>query len=165
MNTYPFKFLKFIIGQELLITGYRISHINSSLKYFLKCSWRGACLFILTMSWVQLQRATMMNKFFIMAQGTCYLFIYQAPNLYFKISLFSMINHRFSFCFFFFAQRCGKCKLQKVKVRNKGLNWNSPKNVYWKNEVERFESLKIILHGNAEFEASDVTLEVWMAPI
>ncbi|KAF3330620.1 UDP-sugar [Carex littledalei] len=58
-----------------------------------------------------------------------------------------------------YGTRCGKCKLQKVKVRNKGLNWNSPKNVYWKNEVERFESLKIILHGNAEFEASDVTLE------
>lgn len=101
----------------------------------------------------------MMNKFFIMAQGTSYLFIYQAPNLYFKISIFSMMHHRFSFCFFF-AQRCSKCKLQNVKVRNKGLNWNSPKNVYWKNEVERFESLKIILHGNAEFEASDVTLEV-----
>ncbi|XP_078181562.1 UDP-glucose pyrophosphorylase 3 isoform X2 [Carex rostrata] len=58
-----------------------------------------------------------------------------------------------------YGTRCSKCKLQKVKVRNKGLNWNSPKNVYWKNEVERFESLKIILHGNAEFEASDITLE------
>lgn len=56
--------------------------------------------------------------------------------------------------------RCGKCKLQNVKVQNKGINWNSGDNTYWKHEVQRFEALKIILHGNAEFEATDVTLQV-----
>jgi UTP---glucose-1-phosphate uridylyltransferase len=66
---------------------------------------------------------------------------------------------------FFCGKRCGRCKLQKVKVSNKGLDWSSPKNVYWKNAVERCESLKIFLHGNAEFEASDFILELRKAPI
>ncbi|KAB2598354.1 hypothetical protein D8674_001274 [Pyrus ussuriensis x Pyrus communis] len=32
-------------------------------------------------------------------------------------------------------------------------------NVYWKHDVKRIEACKIILHGNAEFEATDVTLQ------
>ncbi|RVW42315.1 UTP--glucose-1-phosphate uridylyltransferase 3, chloroplastic [Vitis vinifera] len=55
---------------------------------------------------------------------------------------------------------CGRCKLQNVKVQNKGINWNSGDNIYWKHDVQRFEALKIILHGNAEFEATDVILQV-----
>jgi hypothetical protein len=43
---------------------------------------------------------------------------------------------------------------------NEGINWTSPNNVYWKHDVERSESVKIILHGNAEFEAKDVVLKV-----
>lgn len=43
---------------------------------------------------------------------------------------------------------------------NEGINWISPSNVYWKHDVERSESVKIILHGNAEFEAKDVVLKV-----
>lgn len=43
---------------------------------------------------------------------------------------------------------------------NEGIKWGSPSNVYWKHDVERPESLKIILHGNAEFEAKDVVLKV-----
>lgn len=43
---------------------------------------------------------------------------------------------------------------------NEGINWISPSNVYWKHDVERSESVKIILHGNAEFEANDVVLKV-----
>jgi hypothetical protein len=43
---------------------------------------------------------------------------------------------------------------------NNGISWDSPSNVYWKHDVERSESLKIILHGNAEFEAKDVLLKV-----
>lgn len=46
---------------------------------------------------------------------------------------------------------------------NDGINWNSGDNVYWKHDVQRFESLKVILHGNAEFEARDVVLQVSMA--
>ncbi|GJN14673.1 hypothetical protein PR202_gb01528 [Eleusine coracana subsp. coracana] len=50
-------------------------------------------------------------------------------------------------------------RLQSVKIMNEGINWTSPKNVYWKHDVERSESLKIILYGNAEFEAKDVVLK------
>ncbi|XP_044977828.1 UTP--glucose-1-phosphate uridylyltransferase 3, chloroplastic [Hordeum vulgare subsp. vulgare] len=58
-----------------------------------------------------------------------------------------------------YGARCGRCKLQNVKIVNEGINWDSPSNVYWKHHVERSESLKIILHGNAEFEAKDVFLK------
>lgn len=61
---------------------------------------------------------------------------------------------------FFFFGRCGKCKLHNVKVVNRGIDWNSKSNVYWRNDVNRLETCKIILHGNAEFEASNVTIEV-----
>jgi hypothetical protein len=47
-----------------------------------------------------------------------------------------------------------------VNVVNRGIDWNSKSNVYWRNDVNRLETCKIILHGNAEFEASNVTIEV-----
>ncbi|XP_042384775.1 UTP--glucose-1-phosphate uridylyltransferase 3, chloroplastic isoform X1 [Zingiber officinale] len=58
-----------------------------------------------------------------------------------------------------YGQRCGRCKLQNVKVLNNGIDWMSSHNVYWKHDVQRMETLKIILHGNAEFEATDVVLK------
>lgn len=58
-----------------------------------------------------------------------------------------------------YGHRCGRCKLENVKVMNDGIDWNSKGNVYWKHDVERFEALKIILHGNAEFEAVDVAFQ------
>ncbi|KAI3908528.1 hypothetical protein MKX01_009330 [Papaver californicum] len=58
-----------------------------------------------------------------------------------------------------YGYRCGKCKLENVKVINRGINWNHPGNIYWKHDVQRFEAVKIMLHGNAEFEAYDVVLE------
>ncbi|ONK77069.1 uncharacterized protein A4U43_C02F2790 [Asparagus officinalis] len=58
-----------------------------------------------------------------------------------------------------YGHRCGRCKLQNVKVTNKGVNWMADDNVYWKHVVQRFENLKIVLQGNAEFEATDVVLQ------
>ncbi|KAJ1263295.1 hypothetical protein BS78_09G172500 [Paspalum vaginatum] len=58
-----------------------------------------------------------------------------------------------------YGARCGRCRLQNVKIVNEGIIWNSPSNIYWKHDVERSESVKIILHGNAEFEAKDVILK------
>ncbi|WVZ07802.1 hypothetical protein V8G54_021148 [Vigna mungo] len=58
-----------------------------------------------------------------------------------------------------YGQRCGKCKLQNVKVLNKGIDWNCDRNIYWKHDVQRSEVLQVILHGNAEFEATDVVLQ------
>ncbi|XP_058110341.1 UTP--glucose-1-phosphate uridylyltransferase 3, chloroplastic isoform X2 [Magnolia sinica] len=58
-----------------------------------------------------------------------------------------------------YGYRCGRCKLQNVKVLNNGIDWKSPENIYWKHDVKRIEALKVILHGNAEFEATDVVLQ------
>ncbi|XP_029129236.1 UTP--glucose-1-phosphate uridylyltransferase 3, chloroplastic isoform X2 [Cajanus cajan] len=58
-----------------------------------------------------------------------------------------------------YGQRCGRCKLQNVKVLNKGIDWKYGGNIYWKHDVQRSEVLQIILHGNAEFEATDVVLQ------
>ncbi|XP_074287197.1 UTP--glucose-1-phosphate uridylyltransferase 3, chloroplastic isoform X2 [Silene latifolia] len=58
-----------------------------------------------------------------------------------------------------YGHRCARCRLQNVKVLNKGIDWDCGSNIYWKHEVHRVEGLKIILHGNAEFDATDVTFE------
>ncbi|KMS99348.1 hypothetical protein BVRB_2g045760 [Beta vulgaris subsp. vulgaris] len=58
-----------------------------------------------------------------------------------------------------YGHRCARCKLQNVRVLNKGIDWESGLNMYWRHEVHRNECLKVMLHGNAEFEAIDVTLE------
>lgn len=50
--------------------------------------------------------------------------------------------------------------MQNVKVLNKGIDWTCGENIYWKHDVQRSEVLQIILHGNAEFEATDVVLQV-----
>ncbi|PSS34449.1 UTP--glucose-1-phosphate uridylyltransferase [Actinidia chinensis var. chinensis] len=58
-----------------------------------------------------------------------------------------------------YGHRCGRCRLQNVKVLNEGIDWASERNIYWKHDVHRLEALKVILHGNAEFEATDVVLQ------
>lgn len=58
-----------------------------------------------------------------------------------------------------YGLRCGRCKLQNVQVQNEGIDWGSADNTYWKHDVYRRESLKIVLHGNAEFEATDVLIK------
>lgn len=67
------------------------------------------------------------------------------------------LNCKHHSCYF---ARCGRCKLQNVKVLNNGIDWSYSGNVYWRHDVQRFEVLRIILHGNAEFEATDVVLQV-----
>jgi hypothetical protein len=50
----------------------------------------------------------------------------------------------------------GKCELKNVTIVNKGINASSC-NRFWANEIVRHEALEIILHGNAEFSATNVT--------
>ncbi|KAG0488756.1 hypothetical protein HPP92_007567 [Vanilla planifolia] len=57
-----------------------------------------------------------------------------------------------------YGQRCGRCKLENVKVLNR-IDWSSPNHAYWKEDIKRFEMLKVLLHGNAEFEAMNVVIE------
>ncbi|MGM0439498.1 MAG: UTP--glucose-1-phosphate uridylyltransferase [Chlamydiota bacterium] len=52
----------------------------------------------------------------------------------------------------------GKCLLNNVKVFNAGID-HSADNVYWQNNISRKESMKIILHGNAEFIAENITFK------
>ncbi|KAH7283470.1 hypothetical protein KP509_34G009000 [Ceratopteris richardii] len=59
----------------------------------------------------------------------------------------------------FYGKGCGKCRLERVTIQNKGVDWNSKQNVYWQHKVSRLESLTIILHGHSEFEAQDVHLQ------
>lgn len=52
----------------------------------------------------------------------------------------------------------GKCVLKNVKIENLGMEEISLQN-YWKNKITRLESLHILLHGNAEFHAENVTFK------
>ncbi|KAF3786957.1 hypothetical protein EJ110_NYTH24223 [Nymphaea thermarum] len=58
-----------------------------------------------------------------------------------------------------YGYRCGRCKLQNVKIVNKGIDWNNADNSFWRHDVKRFETMRVTLLGNAEFEAVDVVLE------
>ncbi|EPS73539.1 hypothetical protein M569_01218, partial [Genlisea aurea] len=57
-----------------------------------------------------------------------------------------------------YGRRSARCRLENVTVLNDGIDWNSGDNVYWKHDVKRFECLQVVLNGNAEFEAIDVTI-------
>lgn len=53
---------------------------------------------------------------------------------------------------------CGRMRLKNVKIQNRGIDWSHPDNVYWRHRVERKECCRVLLHGNAEFDAADVEL-------
>ncbi|MEC7838550.1 MAG: UTP--glucose-1-phosphate uridylyltransferase [Chlamydiota bacterium] len=57
-----------------------------------------------------------------------------------------------------YGNDCGKCSLVNVKIKNKGIN-KEANNVYWSGDIQRHEALQIVLHGNAEFCAKNVTIE------
>ena len=57
-----------------------------------------------------------------------------------------------------YSHQGGKCTLKNVQVQNKGIKRDAA-NVYWKNQIEREESLHIILHGNGEFYAEGVVFK------
>ena len=54
--------------------------------------------------------------------------------------------------------RCGRIHLRNVRVRNAGVDWEHPSNVYWRHRVARKESCQVLLRGCSEFEAEDVEL-------
>jgi UTP---glucose-1-phosphate uridylyltransferase len=55
-----------------------------------------------------------------------------------------------------YSEQSGKCTLHHVVIKNRGVNKKAD-NVFWKNKIERHESMTITLHGNAEFYAKNVT--------
>lgn len=58
----------------------------------------------------------------------------------------------------FDTDRCGKCTLINVKVKNQGREPVSVRDV-WQCQYSRNEALRITLHGNAEFVAENLELE------
>ena len=54
---------------------------------------------------------------------------------------------------------CSRIYLNNVKVRNEGIDWSNPHNVYWRHRVVRKQCCRIHLQGRSEFEAHDVVLE------
>jgi hypothetical protein len=57
-----------------------------------------------------------------------------------------------------YGDACSRIRLRNVRVRNAGIEWTDENNVYWRHRVARKESCRVVLHGNAEFEAIDVEL-------
>ncbi len=54
-----------------------------------------------------------------------------------------------------YTERCGRCVLQRVSIKNEGIDRTAP-NAYWKNSIVRKQALTITLQGQSEFEAKDV---------
>lgn len=51
---------------------------------------------------------------------------------------------------------CGKCILRHVKIENEGIDWIASKHI-WKGHPQRKENVEIVLHGNGEFYAKNIT--------
>lgn len=56
------------------------------------------------------------------------------------------------------SDTCARIKLNNVAVRNKGIDYQNPHNVFWRHRVMRHECCRIVLHGRSEFDAADVVL-------
>ena len=56
------------------------------------------------------------------------------------------------------SARCGKCTLLNVKVRNSGADLEGPTECYQRS-YHRRECARIIIRGNGEFFAEDVTFQ------
>ena len=50
------------------------------------------------------------------------------------------------------------CRLQNVIVRNSGIDYAHPSNLFWSHQVARPESCRVILRGRSEFDAQSVTI-------
>ncbi len=56
-----------------------------------------------------------------------------------------------------YSENVGRCRLAHVSVKNHGIDRESA-NIYWKGEIKRSELCEIVLHGDAEFHAENVSL-------
>jgi hypothetical protein len=55
-----------------------------------------------------------------------------------------------------YSNQTGKCTLKNVAVKNQGIDW-SAENIFWKRQLAHREQMEILLHGNGEFYAENVT--------
>jgi UTP---glucose-1-phosphate uridylyltransferase len=56
-----------------------------------------------------------------------------------------------------FSDRCGHARLERVRVQNKGVDYDADGNCFWKQSVGLQETCSVVLHGCSEFDAMDVT--------
>jgi hypothetical protein len=75
-----------------------------------------------------------------------------------SIHAHDILGHRDDAGLIKYSTKNGKCELLNVKVINKGID-RSADNSYWRNKIYHYEQLEIILHGNGEFFAKDVTFK------
>jgi len=61
-------------------------------------------------------------------------------------------------CIVYHSSQCGRCSLINVTVRNRGRHPMNLNDVL-KGNADRTESLSIVLHGNAEFQAENIVIE------
>ena len=57
-----------------------------------------------------------------------------------------------------YSEKTGKCVLKKVKIQNEGIDRENT-NTFWKNDIIRKECCEILIEGNGEFFAENVTLK------
>ncbi|MDP1836800.1 MAG: UTP--glucose-1-phosphate uridylyltransferase [Chlamydiales bacterium] len=55
-----------------------------------------------------------------------------------------------------YSNRGGKCTLHNVTIQNRGVDYERS-GPFWRQEIVRNESFHIVLHGNAEFHAENIT--------
>ena len=68
----------------------------------------------------------------------------------------AVMGHRSRDGLLHYSDKTGKCTLHNVTVRNRGIAWGE-KNVFWKNQIHRQEACEILILGNGEFFAENVT--------
>lgn len=57
-----------------------------------------------------------------------------------------------------YGAETGRCTLKNVKIANLGID-RSANNKYWKGDIQRHEQCSILIHGNGEFVAENITLQ------
>jgi UTP---glucose-1-phosphate uridylyltransferase len=57
-----------------------------------------------------------------------------------------------------YGENSGKCVLKSVSIKNQGIDFKA-ENHYWKGQIKRKESLRIVIAGNGEFYAENVTFK------
>ena len=56
-----------------------------------------------------------------------------------------------------YSEKTGQCFLNNVRVVNEGINWEED-HLFWRHDVKRRSSLKIVLHGHSRFVAENLTI-------
>lgn len=56
-----------------------------------------------------------------------------------------------------YSDKVGRCRLKNVMVENRGIDADAGP-IYWKGEIPRHELCEIVIYGNGEFVAENVTL-------